>query len=191
MLLGGIWHGAGWTMVIWGSMHGFFLICNHLWRKQGIKLPLLCSWICTFSVVVFAWVFFRAESVADAMLIIKGMVGMNGVSLPRALATNFSFLASYGLSFNGLCPLNQFNTPLVLLYLTCGFFISLALPNTMQIVSQYNATLDIPKVSETVPFLERSLRWSPSLWRSILIGFFFAAAFLFLNKKSEFLYFQF
>jgi alginate O-acetyltransferase complex protein AlgI len=73
MLLGGLWHGAGWTFVIWGALHGLYLVINHGWQKlRGAagKMPsALSKWIAhkiTFIAVVFAWIFFRATSLKDA-----------------------------------------------------------------------------------------------------------------------------
>lgn len=80
MLLGGLWHGAGWTFVIWGGLHGVYIVINHIWRKLRFDLPNFISWGITFSAVVFAWVFFRASSVHDALALINAMLGFNGFS---------------------------------------------------------------------------------------------------------------
>lgn len=79
MLLGGLWHGAGWTFIIWGAMHGTFLVLNHLWRKFAIQMPKLLAWLMTFGAVVFAWVFFRADSMHAALNMVRGMMGFNGL----------------------------------------------------------------------------------------------------------------
>lgn len=84
MLLGGLWHGAGWTFVIWGGLHGCYLAVNHLWRKTGHSLPMLLAWLLTFTGVVIAWIFFRADTIADALYILKAMLGGNGVTLSIA-----------------------------------------------------------------------------------------------------------
>jgi len=93
MLLGGLWHGAGWTYVIWGALHGFYLLVNHAWhallsergrdpRRQRSKLYRLSSLLLTFLAVSVAWVFFRSDNVASALVILKGMIGLNGIVLP-------------------------------------------------------------------------------------------------------------
>ncbi|MGE5372885.1 MAG: MBOAT family O-acyltransferase [Solirubrobacterales bacterium] len=79
MLLGGLWHGAGWTYVIWGSLHGLYLIINHGWRRMGYTLPVLLAWPVTFVSVVLAWVFFRATNLSDAVSMLQAMVGLKGV----------------------------------------------------------------------------------------------------------------
>jgi alginate O-acetyltransferase complex protein AlgI len=77
-LLGGLWHGANWTFVIWGAIHGACLAINHSWRKVGIKLPSLVCWALTFLTVTIAWVFFRATSLNRVATILSGMIGLNG-----------------------------------------------------------------------------------------------------------------
>ena len=79
-LIGGIWHGAGWTFVFWGFLHGVALVIHRLWSLTKIKLPKILAWIITFNFVNFAWVFFRANSFDDAIKVLKGMVGVNGVN---------------------------------------------------------------------------------------------------------------
>ena len=85
MLLGGLWHGAGWTFVIWGALHGIYLTINHLWREltAAIQLPKLLAWpiklasgLLTFIAVVAAWVVFRASDMAQAMVMLKAMFGI-------------------------------------------------------------------------------------------------------------------
>ncbi len=90
MVLGGLWHGAGWTFVMWGTLHGVYLMVNHGWRawRRGISGNAGNSaqpenlwskfWptAVTFLSVVLAWVFFRAETFDGAIVILKGMVGL-------------------------------------------------------------------------------------------------------------------
>lgn len=72
-LIGGIWHGAGWTFVIWGGLHGIASVIHRLWTKTGYQLNTFLSWLITFNFVNIAWVFFRANSVQDACVILKKM----------------------------------------------------------------------------------------------------------------------
>ncbi|MGI9287120.1 MAG: MBOAT family O-acyltransferase [Pseudomonadales bacterium] len=85
MLLGGLWHGASWTFVIWGFLHGLYLVVHQWWERLWqipslVRLPNIpgvVSWLLsiglTFSVVVIAFVIFRAESIGDAWIYIVGM----------------------------------------------------------------------------------------------------------------------
>lgn len=77
MLLGGLWHGAGWTFVLWGGMHGLFICINHLWKKTKYSLPKVASWILTINAVNIAWVFFRSENINTALNIIKTMFSLH------------------------------------------------------------------------------------------------------------------
>lgn len=83
MLIGGIWHGAGWTFLVWGAMHGAYLVVNHGWialrRKMGWpQIPVVLATSLTFIAVVLGWVVFRASSIGAATTIYAGMFGQNG-----------------------------------------------------------------------------------------------------------------
>ncbi|WP_309246667.1 MBOAT family O-acyltransferase [Ramlibacter montanisoli] len=84
MVLGGLWHGAGWTFVVWGTLHGCYLLVNHAWRAfrrrhgwgEGGRAAALAAGALTFLAVVVGWVFFRADSMASAVTMLQGMTGM-------------------------------------------------------------------------------------------------------------------
>jgi alginate O-acetyltransferase complex protein AlgI len=80
MVICGLWHGANWTFVIFGGLHGLFVAVNHLWRQVGGRLPKFLCWFLTFAAVLIAFVFFRAQSLARALMIVKGMGGLGGVT---------------------------------------------------------------------------------------------------------------
>jgi alginate O-acetyltransferase complex protein AlgI len=85
MLLGGLWHGAGWTFVVWGGLHGLYLMINHGWRAllgekrlAGLgrsRLYTAASWTLTLLAVIVAWVFFRAETFGGAGRVLQAMAG--------------------------------------------------------------------------------------------------------------------
>ncbi len=81
MLLGGLWHGAGWTFVIWGGLHGLALALNHAWGRLGVRLPGPAGWALTMLFVFVSWVLFRAESFGAALNIMTAMAGGHGWSL--------------------------------------------------------------------------------------------------------------
>ena len=62
-ILGGLWHGAGWTFIFWGVLHGLALVVNRAWGKLGFKLNNILAWFITFNFVNIAWVFFRVDSI--------------------------------------------------------------------------------------------------------------------------------
>lgn len=80
MLIIGLWHGAGWTFIIWGGLHGILLMINHAWRKTGIALPKICNWGMTFLCVMICWVFFRAGSVSEATLVLGNLLDWQTVA---------------------------------------------------------------------------------------------------------------
>lgn len=81
MLLGGLWHGAGWTFVLWGGLHGVGLVVNHLWEKTGLRLPRGMAWLLTLLFVIFGWVLFRSATLSHAGIMMATMTGWNGWSL--------------------------------------------------------------------------------------------------------------
>lgn len=174
MLLGGLWHGAGWTYIIWGGLHGVYLSINHWWRKLNIPLPKLLAWILTFLAVIISWVLFRAKSLPDAIEILQTMVGMKGIILPGEPSGKLSVLTQFGLqlkSWKDLVYLPEVNgnkslSIVVLIGLMLGVSF---LPNTQQIVYKFK----------------------PTWWWAIWIGLLASCCLLSLNRVSEFLYFQF
>jgi len=82
MFLGGLWHGAGWTFIFWGVLHGVFICINHLWRKTKIQLPKFLCWLLTFNAVNLAWIFFRANSFEGAMNIVRAMFDVSKFVVP-------------------------------------------------------------------------------------------------------------
>ncbi len=82
MVLGGLWHGAAWTFVAWGAIHGVALTVNHLWRRQRRRLWPAAGWVVTFFVVASAWVCFRSPDFATAGRVFRAMFGLNGAWSP-------------------------------------------------------------------------------------------------------------
>lgn len=92
MSLAGLWHGAAWTFLLWGLLHGAFLVTNRLWSKTGWRLPFGLAHSLTLLAVVFAWVVFRAPSVSAAIELWSAMLGVNGIVLPTGFAAVFGAL---------------------------------------------------------------------------------------------------
>lgn len=86
MLLGGLWHGAGWTFIIWGGLHGVYLVINHAWQwgrkqlgqdlKQSTRWGRLAGTTITFIAIIIAWVLFRAESLDSAKTVLFAMFSL-------------------------------------------------------------------------------------------------------------------
>jgi D-alanyl-lipoteichoic acid acyltransferase DltB (MBOAT superfamily) len=75
MLLGGLWHGAGWNFVLWGGVHGALIGAQHSWNARGLRMPSWLGWALTLLAVMFAWVLFRASNLDVAMDLYASMLG--------------------------------------------------------------------------------------------------------------------
>jgi len=209
MLLGGLWHGAGWTFIIWGGLHGLYLAVNHGWRglkkragwSGGGTLATVGSRILTFLAVVVGWVFFRANSVASARTILRGMLGRNGTSLPDGLQAMVGarFAHTHGMEFHRLKLLAPLEVGYISIIIVVGLAIAWGMPNVRQFFADSRPTCDEMEGSElqTPPVganrLFQFTKWEPSLLHGVVYGllFFMLIAYMATAAKSEFLYFQF
>jgi D-alanyl-lipoteichoic acid acyltransferase DltB (MBOAT superfamily) len=188
MLLGGLWHGAGWTFIAWGLLHGVYLIINHSFRylcsllgwqagRFG-RVGKLAGGIVTFASVVIAWVLFRANTFATASIMLRGMAGMHGLY--------FTSGHLFGIS--------QINGQDALLLIGCGLAIVWLLPNTQEFMRVFLKTYSAyEKVAEPKGWAGR-LMWRPAAWWTwTSAGVLLALSILLLSPAhvSEFLYFQF
>jgi alginate O-acetyltransferase complex protein AlgI len=80
-LVGGLWHGAGWTFIFWGFLHGAATVVHRVWTRLGLKLPRFLAWIITINFINVTWVFFRARTWEDALRVLRAMTGMHGMEL--------------------------------------------------------------------------------------------------------------
>jgi alginate O-acetyltransferase complex protein AlgI len=189
MLLGGLWHGAGWTFVVWGGLHGFYLVVNHAWRSLvgdgkavtvGGRSRLACSRALTLLAIVVAWVFFRADSLAAALSILHSMSGVEGFSGPRLLVEGIDGTPTA--LFGALDALAL-----------AGLWIAvLVLPNSREIMSRAedlaSAESTIPASSDESPWIPR---WSPSAGWAITVGAMMAISLAGMHHAREFVYFRF
>jgi alginate O-acetyltransferase complex protein AlgI len=86
MLLGGLWHGAASRFLVWGGLHGLFLVVHGLWAKWGWRLPKPLAWGLTLLCVLLAWVPFRAPGWSAATDFYAGLCGAHGLALPAFYA---------------------------------------------------------------------------------------------------------
>jgi D-alanyl-lipoteichoic acid acyltransferase DltB (MBOAT superfamily) len=73
-LIGGIWHGAGWTFIFWGTIHGIAVVFHRIWQETGIRISRSAAWALTLLFVNASWVYFRADSISDANTVLISMV---------------------------------------------------------------------------------------------------------------------
>jgi alginate O-acetyltransferase complex protein AlgI len=177
MFISGVWHGAGLQFIVFGLLHGFYLVVVHGWRAYKVRrgwsldsdnvLYRAMAVLITFGCVLVALVFFRAESVPAAMAILYGMVGLGG--------WDTTFYRDVIMLIAGL------------------LFIVWALPNVEQWMSHFRTALNFhPQqgwLESWFPFV--SWRPTPVIGVGVGVAGFFALAVAFSAAPTEFLYFQF
>ncbi|MCK4493738.1 MAG: MBOAT family protein [Methylococcales bacterium] len=135
-ILGGLWHGAGWTFIFWGFLHGFSLVIFHIWKKVGGRLPKVIAWFITFNFINISWVFFRAKDWESAIKIIEGMVGLTGIIITKKREKILYFLSDLkGVSFGDVTQHIGGGSDL-LKSILMAFFIVLYFKNSFEIVQK-------------------------------------------------------
>ncbi|TQV64449.1 MAG: MBOAT family protein [Sulfurovum sp.] len=76
--IGGIWHGASWMFIIWGSLHGFAIVIHRVWKDLGFRMNSFLAWFITINFINITWIFFRAKDMDSAIKVLSGMFGLNG-----------------------------------------------------------------------------------------------------------------
>ena len=173
MLLGGIWHGAGWTFVLWGALHGGMLAVAHLWRERrpGPGLPPSAAQALTLLAVVLAWVPFRAADLAATGRVYAGLIGLNPSAGDLAVDPVFALAA-----------------------LLAGWAIALLAPNTQTLLRGHTPGLPSPGYATGLEGSDESraaMAWHPGLAPAMTLGGLLALSLLTLGQASEFIYFQF
>jgi D-alanyl-lipoteichoic acid acyltransferase DltB (MBOAT superfamily) len=187
MLLGGLWHGAGWNFLIWGGLHGLYLCVNHLWQvwrgssqtspsSSGLFVKGI-SWAITFAAVVLAWVFFRAKTFEGAWQMLSSLFGF---------AAGSSAYASPGILRLMDLPL-LVGEPLLLMIgggaVALALAIALGLPNVPQLFGY--------REYRRAPERMCLLRWRPNAAWALLSALALAISLFGMWQRLEFLYFQF
>ena len=202
MVLCGVWHGAGWTYVVFGALHGFYLAVNQTWRmvrkhrdkRLGRKRTPPTWWgraiavLLTFACWLVGLALFRAANMSDAVMILKGMFGFHGFALPGVLLAKLGafgeWLAAHGMDFSegrGLVRGGLVNWMIILLA------IAWFAPNTQQIMARFSPALGIPRGSQPA----RLLLWRPRATLAMITAVVAFVVIVNLHQNSEFLYFQF
>ncbi len=182
MVIGGIWHGASWNFVIWGALHGIYLIVNHFWRflkkftfLSEMKMPFFMGWIITFLSVSLAWVYFRADNISTANAMLSVLIIDDGLHLPQQIAQLVPEEIVHRLKFIEWDSISNFGDGFGLVYILVGFLM-LFFPNSKEIC---NLVIDrISRYQFIIPF-----------GYAFLIYITLSA--VLVSKSKEFLYFNF
>jgi D-alanyl-lipoteichoic acid acyltransferase DltB (MBOAT superfamily) len=203
MLISGLWHGAGYGFIVWGLLHGLLLAINHAWRvfvarkwrdrSRYDRLMKPVGLVLTFVSVTTAMVFFRAPTLASAIDLVRGIVGLNGIALPESLLNSVGPLTRV-LYMIGVVPESWSNGDFVrtVTWISFLMFVALACPNTMQLMARFEPALGAEsKTSALLNEKFRILEWGPSVGWAIATSAAAAAAVVSIGGPSEFLYWQF
>lgn len=166
-ILGGIWHGAGWTFVFWGASHGIALVIHRIWRRTGLRLWTWLGWLITFNFINITWVFFRAKEWEDATRVLHAMFSLEHIVLPLGLQDRLDFLSDYDVDFASMFEVQ--GTSFVAIWIFVFTLVILFSKNSMQLSEKFRATTFYAFVSALL----------------------FIIAVFNMNKISEFLYFNF
>jgi alginate O-acetyltransferase complex protein AlgI len=201
MFISGLWHGAGYTFVVWGVLHGVYLAVNHAWRlvaprlwperaayerimrPAGIVITLLC--------VAVSMVFFRSTTMGSAVDLLKGMAGLNGLTLPLSLYERMGPLAGL-LQGAGVSAQEWGGQELLRMMLAIPVLVSIVLfcPNTLQMLARYEPAIGV-RPGPAYTFFGKELQWNPSLAWAVGISAVAVIGILSVGGQSEFLYWQF
>jgi D-alanyl-lipoteichoic acid acyltransferase DltB (MBOAT superfamily) len=130
-LIGGLWHGAGWTFIFWGFLHGGASIIHKIWKNFGFTMNSILAWIITFNFINISWVFFRANEFEDALKVLQGMF-FGTLILPSKLQT----LPLDSLHFSDIWISGIYANNFLILYLFLALLLLLLAQNSMQLANK-------------------------------------------------------
>jgi hypothetical protein len=200
MFISGLWHGAGYTFLLWGLLHGLYLVVNHAWRVvvakrakdkvryQRVMVPV--GFVLTFLAVAVAMVLFRAPTLASAGGIYAGMVGAGGVELPQMLIAK---LGAAGLPVAHITPvvMSSKDFLVTLLWVLGLLAVALLLPNTQQVMARFEPVLGIKDRPANTGLPWTRVQWAPTAGWAVVVALLGAFAVMRVGGPSEFLYWQF
>lgn len=196
MILGGLWHGAGWNFLIWGALHGSYLIINHAFSHLHSKYLSFITerwltpfaWTITFLAVVVGWVFFRAQTFDGAINMLSAMLTLQGISIPAGIMAQLSFLTPV-FDFLNVSTVVGGGVIFIKTWLWIIVLMGLALfaPNVLQLFYH-----QVPEQTrKNVNNSHGLMHWQPTLKWALFISVLFILAMSTLGRVSEFLYFNF
>lgn len=191
MLIGGVWHGAGWTFVLWGVWHGVALCINHVWReRQGAAAaggaPAWAHGL-TLLTVLLGWVLFRAPNLATARAFAESLFGLHGISVPVAWSSWVESLEPV-VRPRGIFP-NLPTGATVLLVLAASGWLAVRGPRLLRFLGVTPADVTRGPAWQDAELAPVGEPLRPA--RAVLAGLCFVLAAALLSRSSPFLYFQF
>jgi D-alanyl-lipoteichoic acid acyltransferase DltB (MBOAT superfamily) len=202
MALIGIWHGAGYLFFFFGLLHGIYLTINHAWHiiapsfwkksEDYLTAKTLMSVVLTFICVVIGMVLFRSATMEAARNMLSGMIGLNGIAIPQAVADHLGPLAAWLHQAAWVGDTGHDEALLrMCLWFPLLFFIVFALPNTLQILAPYEPALGVKPVGSYAIQWPKIAEWRVSVPWAIAMSAIAAIGIFSLHRQSEFLYWQF
>ncbi|MGO4666553.1 MBOAT family O-acyltransferase [Bosea sp. 2RAB26] len=193
MLLGGLWHGAQWTFVAWGALHGFYLIVNHAWRYARGPLPAswlerAAGWLLTFLAVVVAWVLFKSDDFQTAQRVFLGMMGANG------LIDFQSYSQQAVMNLAGQAEVYLLDSIVALVIVIAALCLAFFTPTTLELVGYKEPSHDQAAEGDTLGAMDNQEKVPPVSWTvALLAGVSLGAALwtVAAGRPSEFIYFRF
>jgi alginate O-acetyltransferase complex protein AlgI len=226
MLLGGLWHGAAWTFVAWGAVHGVLIALNHAWRALRAHVALrsrvllaaerALGAVLTFVAIFAAWALFRAQDLPSAVVILRGMAGMNGITLPPVWITELADLVRWAAAHSGgewllrvipqhllsmaagmphvLAGANDTGVLIgkaQLLWIAALLGVAWFAPNTQQLMHRADAIIAARSAVRDTIARPAAWHWQANLPWALVSAVLLVGALLGMARVSEFLYFQF
>jgi D-alanyl-lipoteichoic acid acyltransferase DltB (MBOAT superfamily) len=199
MFVSGLWHGAGYLFVLWGLLHGTYLVLNHGWRlfvprhwPAGDRLLTpRAGRVLTFLAVMVSMVLFRSANMTAAKAVFSGLVGLEGLQLPSTIIKHAGSLAGRLAPWLSTSPdmsSNELATGIG--WIAGTLLIALGLPNTLEIMARFEPALYVTRAAARWPF-GLPLEWRPTLGWAAVVAVVAMTAVLRIQGKSEFLYWQF
>lgn len=166
MFIAGVWHGAGWTFVVYGALHGTALVVNHIRKKKKKKLPDWLAVFCCFNFVNLTFVIFRAKDLGDAWKVLKGMMGASGFIVPKIGIKSVGALKDFGFKMGSYLYPDDY---LLIVMMLGTFYVTYKVKNSLQMENEF----------------------TPKTKYALLTGIAFVVCLFGMNRITEFIYFKF
>ncbi len=203
MFVGGVWHGAGWTFILWGFFHGVLLVINHFWRDvklrnnfEAIQFSFIFKFS-TFILVSLGWVLFRSPDLDSALRMYEGLFLLNGFYLPTHYESFFGefnlILNEIGIKFG---TLKSYGGGSQIIWVFCMLVFVWYLPNSNKIWKflynnqsvKFSKKISLNKVLNSSNIINKI---SYFLGAVVALTLFFILIKIIQGKQGEFIYFQF